>query len=145
MRFQVPQNIDITDKILFGLDFKQLLYLCGAAGLFVFLFLFTGTIVAILFGVPIVLFALLLSFFSLNNQSFVTIFQATIRFFMNKKMYIWKQEKGETYVERRGRQKSSADGEVKKAGDPDLKRIGDLNANLIFDDSPSDDGVDVRI
>ena len=51
MRFQVPQNLDVPDTILLGLDFRQLIYLGGALGFMVFLFLFAGGILpTLLFG-----------------------------------------------------------------------------------------------
>ena len=63
MRFQVPQNLDIKDTVLFGLDFRQLLYLGGSLGLVLFLYLFGGGIIlSLLIGGPVVVFAALLSF-----------------------------------------------------------------------------------
>ena len=144
MRFQVPQNIDISDNIIFGLDFKQMLYLGGGIGLLIFLFLFLPSkLFAAIIGLPVLGFALLLSFFSLNNQPFITIFRSVLRFFIHKKMYIWKQERGEEYVERKMQREEVAD-EFGMVGS-DSGRIRDLDLDLMFDDSPTEDGVDVRI
>ena len=64
MRFQVPQNLDVPDTIFLGLDFRQLLYLGGALGFMVFLFLFFGgSLPTILIGGPVAVLAGFLSFF----------------------------------------------------------------------------------
>ena len=92
MRFQVPQNLDVSDTIFFGLSFLQLFYIVGAIGWTIFVFLFLGGFLSAVFlGGPVIVFALLLSFFSFNTQSFTVVLQSVIRFFLGKKMYVWKK------------------------------------------------------
>ena len=85
MRFQVPQNLDIKDVIFLGLSFSQMIYIGGAVGFSLFLFFFIGLIPAFIFGGPVLLFALALSFFSYNNQSFIVLLLSAIRFFFTEK------------------------------------------------------------
>lgn len=91
MRFEVPQFIDVEEKIFGPLTFKQFIYLLGGAGLayvsykiipFPFWIIFSGAFVA---------FALLLAFYKLNNRPFIEIAQNYINFKLKGKLYIWKR------------------------------------------------------
>ena len=142
MRFQVPQNLDVPDTILLGLDFRQLVYLGGALGLIVFLFLFTGIFPAILIGGPVAVLAGFLSFFTYNNQKFVTLFQSLIRFFSRKKMYVWRRGTIDVAVQHTVKQGDSVDGEFVH---PDsysqrrrLDKVREMSANLVFSDDEGD-------
>ena len=147
MRFQVPQNLDVPDTIFLGLDFKQLIYLGGALGFIVFLFLFTGSVLLTLFlGGPVAVLAAFLSFFSYNNQKFVVLFQALIRFFSRKKMYVWRQGDTDAAVQHTTRQDASVDGEFVH---PDsysqrqkLDKVREMSANLVFSDDVGGDAYD---
>ena len=91
MNFQIPQNLDVEDSVIFGLTFTQLLFLGGGIGITFFLFTLTNTIIAIIIGIPAMLLGALLAFFKYNNQSFIVLFQALIRFFTNKRIYKWEK------------------------------------------------------
>ena len=140
MRFQVPQNLDVPDTIFLGLDFRQLIYLGGAVGLLVFLFLFVGVVSALFIGGPVAVLAGFLSFFSYNNQKFITLFQALIRFFSRKRMYVWRRGVVDAVVRHAVKQGDSIDGEFARSGSysqrQKLDKIREMNANLVF----SDDG-----
>lgn len=92
MRFEVPQFIDIEDKIFGPLTFKQFLYLVGGAGLayssyrivpFPFWLVLTpGFIVA----------GLLLAFYKINNRPFIEIAQNYISYRLKGKVYLWQRE-----------------------------------------------------
>ena len=143
MRFQVPQNLDVPDTILFGLDFRQLIYLGGALGFMVFLFLLAGGIVpTLLFGGPVAILAGFLSFFSYNNQRFVVLFQALIRFFSRKKMYVWRQSDTDAAVRHVTQKKDSIDGEFvhpdSYAQRQKIDKVREVSANLVFSDDEGD-------
>ena len=152
MRFQVPQNLDVPDTIFLGLDFKQLIYLGGAVGFIVFLFLFVKNIILVLlFGGPVAILAGFLSFFSYNNQKFVTLLQSFVRFFTRKKMYMWRQDATDAAVQHTAKQGDSVDGEFVH---PDshsqrqkLDLVNEMNTNLIFSDDEPDayDNLDVAL
>ena len=135
MNFQVPQNIDVPDTIIFGLSFRQLVYLSGAVGFFIFFFFLTGSFVlALIFASPIIFLAGLLSFFSLNKQPFSVILQSAIGFFRSKKMYVWKKEDVDSYVKR----KLGNQGDKKGSVVSEKSRVNDLSTSLIFDDTVID-------
>ncbi len=92
MRFEVPQFIDIEDKIFGPLTFKQFIYVAGGAGLSYAVY----KILPIFLAVPIILFigllAWALAFYKLNNQPFINIGQAFVRYITKNKLYVWKKE-----------------------------------------------------
>ena len=144
MRFQVPQNLDVSDTIILGLNFKQMLYLGGGGGFFIFpLFFGGGLLSAILIGGPVIILALLFSFFTFNSRPFVAVLQSMLQFVLNKKMYIWKQERGEEYTERKIKREDV--GAAESTPHSESKRVKELGANLIFDDTPVEDGIRVDI
>lgn len=91
MRFQVPQFIEIEDKIFGPLTFKQFIYVAGGVGLSVILFLFLPTFLAIIIALPIVLFAAALAFYKVNSKPFVNVVEAFVKYTLTNKLYIWKK------------------------------------------------------
>lgn len=92
MRFQVPQFIEIEDKIFGPLTFKQFIYIAGGVGLSVVLFLFLPTFLAIIIALPIILFAAALAFYKVNSKPFVNVVEAFVKYTLTNKLYIWKKE-----------------------------------------------------
>jgi hypothetical protein len=92
MRYEVPQFIDIQDKIFGPLTFKQFIYIAGGAGLCYVVY----RVLPIYFAVPIMLaiaaLAWALSFYKLNNQPFINIGQAFLAYITKNKVYVWKKE-----------------------------------------------------
>ncbi len=95
MQFQVPQFIEVEDKIFGPLTIRQFIYLAGGAGLCALLY-FTlpviPTFIKIFLMVPIAGFSLALSFYKINNKPFVTVVEAAVMYFFRTKLYIWKKE-----------------------------------------------------
>ncbi|MBX4181411.1 PrgI family protein [Candidatus Parcubacteria bacterium] len=92
MRFQVPQFIEVEDKIFGPLTFKQFIYLAGGAGVCVLLFTFLPKFVAILAGMPVAAFALALTFYKVNDKPFINVVEAFFNYSLTNKLYIWKKE-----------------------------------------------------
>lgn len=92
MRFQVPQFIEVEDKIFGPMTFKQFLYVAGGAGMCVILFIFLPKFLAILLSTPIALFALALAFYKVNEKPFINTIEAFFNYAMTSKLYIWKKE-----------------------------------------------------
>lgn len=92
MKFQVPQFIEIEDKIFGPFTFKQFLYLGGGAGLSFILFRALPVFFAapIIFGV--VVLSLALAFYKINNKPFINVLESGFRYLFQKKLYIWKKE-----------------------------------------------------
>jgi len=92
MNFQVPQFIEIEDKIFGPLSLKQFLYVVGGAGLS-FLFYAYLPIYLAVFPIAIVAgLAIMLAFYKYNERPFVVLIEAAIRYLLTNKLYIWRKE-----------------------------------------------------
>ena len=92
MQFQVPQFIEIEDKIFGPLTLKQFLYLAGGAGASVALFLYIPyKIISIILIIPIIAFSLALTFYKINNKPFIDVVQASFYYYLGGKLYLWKK------------------------------------------------------
>lgn len=92
MRFQVPQFIEVEDKIFGPLTFKQFIYLGGGIGLSVILFLLLPNFLAFVLSAPVVLFAAALAFYKVNNKPFINVVEAFFKYTITSKLYLWKKE-----------------------------------------------------
>jgi len=91
-QFQVPQFIDIEDKIFGPLTIKQFIYVLGGTGLIGFLWLL---------GLPSVIFwpaAMLaggffgaLAFMKVNGQPFITVLANALNHVTHPRLYVWKR------------------------------------------------------
>lgn len=98
MRFEVPQFIEIEDKIFGPLTWRQFLYLGGGVGMGVVLFLTGGFLVFLFIGLPLALLAFALAFFPVNNRPFSFFLEAIVNYLKGTKLYIWKQKKNVVYT-----------------------------------------------
>lgn len=94
MKYQVPQFIDVEDKIFGPLTFKQFVYLAGGAGLAFALYSVLPLFVAIILIVPVALLAVALAFYKVNNKPFIFVLGSAIKYLAGTKLYIWKKRVG---------------------------------------------------
>ena len=92
MRFQVPQFIDVEDKIFGPLTFKQFIYVAGGVGLCVVLFTFLPKFLAILISIPVIVLAAVLAFYKVNDKPFIRVLEAFLNYTLTNKLYVWKKE-----------------------------------------------------
>jgi hypothetical protein len=122
MRFQVPQFIDVEDKIFGPLTLKQFIYLAGGAGIIVVLIKILPVFVAILIGIPVIALSIALAFFKINNKPFIYIVEAFTKFFVGEKLYIWKREEKKV-IKKAGEDGSSPQVFVPRLSDSKLKDL----------------------
>lgn len=91
MRFQVPQFIDIEDKIFGPLTIKQFLYLGGGAGMTFALWVMLPNFIATPFIIIVLGLSLALAFYEKDNQPFINILESGFKFMINSKLYVWKK------------------------------------------------------
>lgn len=119
MRFEVPQFIEIEDKIFGPLTWRQFLYVGGGVGMAVVMFFTMPIIIFIIFGIPLALLAGALAFYPVNNRPFSYFLEAIVNYVMGQRLYLWKQKSDVVY-------KTSApiEAETKKiyGARPDQKR-----------------------
>ena len=92
MRFQVPQFIEVEDKIFGPLTFKQFIFVAGGIGVAVVLLTILPRFLAIIISAPVVIFAMALAFYKVNDKPFINIVEAFFKYTVTNKLYIWKKE-----------------------------------------------------
>ncbi|MFA6519333.1 MAG: PrgI family protein [Candidatus Paceibacterota bacterium] len=92
MEYQVPQFIEVEDKIIGPLTLKQFIYLAGAAGLCIVFFAYLQIILAIFLSLPVVAFAVALAFYRLNGKPFIEVLEAGFNYYVGAKLFLWKHQ-----------------------------------------------------
>lgn len=93
MRYQVPQFIEVEDKIFGPLTLKQFIYLAGGAGLsFTIYRVFNSLLFSAIPIIIVMAFVALLAFYKINNKPFVFVVEAAFKYFFSSKLYIWKKD-----------------------------------------------------
>lgn len=90
-QYQVPQFIDIEDRIIGPLTLKQFLYLVAGAGVAVLAFYMLPLIISILVIIPAGALALSLAFLKINGVPFPKIMASYLNYATKPHLYIWKQ------------------------------------------------------
>ena len=94
MQFQVPQNIDLEDKIVGPLTLIQFLYVLAGGLINYLLLIFIGMkIIFWILAIPIGLFALALAFLKIQDQPLSSFVKAGLIYFSRPRMRYW-QRKG---------------------------------------------------
>lgn len=91
MQYQVPQFIEIEDKIFGPLTLKQFLYLAGGGGLCLLFFTLLPLYIAIVCMLPVIAFSLALAFYKVNDRPFIVVMEHALGYFFGTKLYLWKQ------------------------------------------------------
>jgi len=92
MNFQVPQFIEVEDKIFGPLTFKQFVYLAGGGGAIFILYALLPFWLGIWFMIPVGVLALALAFYKVNNRSFIYVLEASFRYSLSSKLYLWQRK-----------------------------------------------------
>ncbi len=91
MQFQVPQFIDIEDKIFGPLTAKQFFYILGGGALIFLMYVFLQLWLVILLGLPVAAFSAALAFLKINGQPFIKIVGNALTFASSSRLYLWKK------------------------------------------------------
>lgn len=92
MRFEVPQFIEIEDKVFGPLTWRQFLYIGGGVGMGIVLFFVTNWLIFIIVGLPLILLAAALAFYPVNNRPFSYFLEAIFTYLSNTKLYLWRKK-----------------------------------------------------
>lgn len=97
MRFEVPQFIEIEDKIFGPFTWKQFIFLVGGVGLGVVTFIAMPLIIFVLIGIPAAGLGFLLAFYPVNNRPFINFLEAFVNFYKSSRMYYWRKKQQPIY------------------------------------------------
>lgn len=92
MRYQVPQFIEVEDKIFGPLTLKQFIYLAGGGGVVLLAFTLLPIYIAFIATLPFIVLSLALAFYKVNDRPFVEALEHAILYFLGTKLYLWKNQ-----------------------------------------------------
>lgn len=92
MKYQVPQFIEVEDKIVGPFTLKQFVYLAGGAFMSFILYRFLPIYIALFPIAGVVGISLALAFYKINNKPFIDFLESAFLYYTKQNLYIWKKE-----------------------------------------------------
>jgi len=93
MRYQVPQFIEVEDKIVGPFTFKQFSYILGGAGV---CFIIYKLVPSFFIGLPFMLAAggvsAAFAFYKINSRPLIEVLEAAFKYAFTKRLYIWQKK-----------------------------------------------------
>ena len=90
-QFQVPQFIEVEDKIFGPLTLKQFMYVLGGAASIFLLYVFLPLWLTVILGIPVGAFFLALAFYKVNGRPFIIMLESALGHYTQTRLYIWKK------------------------------------------------------
>lgn len=90
MQFQVPQFLDVEDKIIGPFTIKQFLYLAGGAGAGYLCWRYIP-LLGFMLGAGMLGFGASLAFYKFNSKPFIYTIEAGIKYFRSIRLYVWRR------------------------------------------------------
>lgn len=91
MQFNVPQFIEIEDKIIGPLTLKQFLYLAAGGAILFIAWFFLKLWAFLIIAVPIALIGIFFAFYRVNGRPFIAFIGAVLGYFTKPRLYVWKK------------------------------------------------------
>lgn len=91
-RFQVPQFIEVEDKLFGPLTLKQFIYVLGGVAITFILWVSLPLFLVIFLGVPIMGFSLGLAFYKVNGEPLIAILSHAVQYISRSRLYLWRKE-----------------------------------------------------
>ncbi len=96
MQYQVPQFIEVEDRLFGPLTLKQFIYVAGGAGLcFLLYVLIPWKLFAFVLMAPVAGFSLALAFYKYNGKPFINVVESSLTYFFSTKFFIWRKRERE--------------------------------------------------
>lgn len=92
MRFEVPQFIEVEDKIIGPFTWKQFVFLAGGGGAVLVLYFVLPFFLFALIGLPIGGLAGFLAFHQVNNRPFSDFLESVVTYTAGSKLYLWRKQ-----------------------------------------------------
>ncbi|MEL6806084.1 MAG: PrgI family protein [Bacteroidota bacterium] len=128
MRFEVPQFIEIEDKIFGPLTWRQFVYVGSGAAVGMTLFFTAPFTMFLLIGIPFGMLSFLLGFYPINNRPFSIFLEAILRYFQGTRLYLWKKTGTGVYGE--DSDWSSSPATFEPVNDGEVSRLNSLSRSL---------------
>lgn len=90
-QYQVPQFIEVEDKIFGPLTLRQFIYLAGGGGLCLLFFSVLPLYFTIILAIPVMTLSAGLAFYKINGRPLIISLEHASSYFFGQKLYLWKQ------------------------------------------------------
>lgn len=134
-QFQVPQFIDVEDKILGSITMRQFFIMLIPFGIGILCYFIFKFLVAIIIAVPVTIIAALFAFYKPYGMRFSRFFSAFLTYNLKPKMYIWKRAEVShvVFTDKDGAAKQKGTLEERRARAQGLKNIkGDVETGSAY-------------
>jgi len=101
MHFQVPQFIEVEDKIFGPLTLKQFLYLIGGGAVVFLLYVIFPFFIFIILAIPTAALSVALAFYKMHGKPFIKILENGFNYLTKSKIYIWKKTEAKRSPEKK--------------------------------------------
>lgn len=91
-RFQVPQFIEVEDKLFGPLTLKQFIYIIGGAAIVFILWVSLPFVLVVMLGVPVMGFSLGLAFYTINGDPVITVLSHGVQYLSRSRLYLWRKK-----------------------------------------------------
>lgn len=90
-QYQVPQFIEVEDKIFGPLTLKQFIYIAGGGGLCLLFFTLLPLYLTVLLAIPVLALSAGLAFYTINGRPLIYALEHAFGYFFGTKLYLWVQ------------------------------------------------------
>ena len=97
MQFQVPQFIEIEDKIFGPLTFRQFVYLGGGLGTGYIIWRLIPSYIALPLVLAVIGFGVALAFFQVNGRPFIIHVESAFYYLLHPKLYLWNNDRDKAH------------------------------------------------
>jgi hypothetical protein len=92
MRYQVPQFVDIKDRIIGPLTLKQFLYYMAAGIFLIPVYMLSDLGLFLTVAIPVLGVAAAFAHISWQGQTFVSLLTNGLKYLTGERMYLWRRE-----------------------------------------------------
>ncbi len=90
-QYQVPQFIEVEDKIFGPLTLKQFIYIAGGGGLCLLFFTLLPLYLTVILAIPVLSLSAGLAFYTVNGRPLIYALEHAFSYFFGTKLYLWTQ------------------------------------------------------
>ena len=108
MQAKVPKFIDIEDRVVFGLTWKQAAYLGAAGGATLIFLTFLQSYLAFPLSLLTIILASAFAFAKINDRPFKVFFSSVLHYQSNPRRLFWKKERQRPVMQAIRRQEEAA-------------------------------------
>lgn len=139
MQYEVPQFIEVEDKIIGPLTLRQFLTMVGGAAVLALLYFVFPLIAFIIVAIPVVIFTGLLGFFKINGRPFYFFLVHLTGYVYRPHLRLWRRDPALPAV--KAKQSDKEVSEARERTARKLPRTGIERLSYILDHAPTESSV----